>query len=73
MNIRATITVAIQYLTAKEHLTIKAHQKIVETSCSIVYKTETSESVVYLKQVPEATKDLPNTVQQEPLGQLQGV
>lgn len=45
---------AEHYLTSSERSNIVDHQIVVETSWSIVYKIETAQHVVYLKQVPEA-------------------
>ncbi|WP_367606087.1 aminoglycoside phosphotransferase family protein [Legionella sp. W05-934-2] len=52
---------ATNYL-SKEHLTVQAHKKIVETSYSIVHKIETNECTYYLKQVPESLFLEPKTL-----------
>lgn len=44
---------AAQYLTAYTKSSILNHQEVVQTSYSIVHRIETTEGVVYLKQVPE--------------------
>lgn len=48
-----TLQWAAQYLTAYKKSSILNHQEIVQTSYSIVHRIETTEVVVYLKQVPE--------------------
>lgn len=44
---------AIKYLTSHKQFSVQSHQKIVETSYSVVFKIETSHGVIYLKQTPE--------------------
>ena len=44
---------ADQYLTLHEESSIVNHQKIVQTSYSVLHKIETTKNIVYLKQTPE--------------------
>lgn len=45
---------ALEYLVAHSELKIVRHEKIVETSYSMVHKITTTQQIVYLKQIPES-------------------
>src|SRR5690242_16976829 len=44
---------AVQYLVSHEESSIVNHQKIAQTSYSVVFKIETTKNIVYLKQTPK--------------------
>ncbi len=53
---------AEHYLASNENAGIIDRQIVAETSWSVVYKIETTQRVVYLKQVPEALFLEPDTL-----------
>lgn len=53
---------AIQYLASYKKIEIVNHEIVAETAYSVVYKIETTQNIIYLKQTPEALFLEPKTL-----------
>ncbi|ASQ47082.1 hypothetical protein [Legionella clemsonensis] len=53
---------ALEYLVTNNHSSIINHNKITETSYSVVYKITTSKNTFYLKQTPPELSTEPQTL-----------